>query len=128
MRLKPFIFLILIGTLLSWIAWGFVLYSVDPFLADTVAFVFFYTSLTAALIGTVSLFLLFLYTKVLTIDAPVYRVVSRSLRDGSIVSLLLVLGLFLQGMQLLTIWNLGIFAVLALLLLSFYLTVQGQHS
>lgn len=128
MKLKPFIFLILIGTLLSWIAWGFVLYSVDPFLADTVGFVFFYTSLTAALIGTLSLVLLLMYTKLFPIDIPVYRVVSRSLRDGAIVSALLVLGLFLQGMQLLTIWNIGIFAVLALLLLSFYLTLQGQHS
>lgn len=127
MRLKPFIFLILIGTLLSWIAWGFLLFTVDPFFAETLAFVFFYLSLLASLIGTLSLVFLLLYNKFMPLDAPVYRIVSRSLRDGAVVAALLVTALLLQGLQLLTIWNVGIFAVLALLVVSFYLTLQGQH-
>lgn len=127
MRLKPFIILILIGTLLSWTAWGFVLFTVDPFYAEPIGFVFFYLSLLAALIGTASLMFLLVYNRIWPLDAPVYRVVSRSLRHGLMVALLLVAGLLLQGLQLLTMWNIGIFAVLALLSLSFYLTLQGQQ-
>lgn len=127
MRLKPFIFLILIGTLLSWIGWGFVLFTVDPFYAEPLAFVFFYLSLFVALIGTMSLLFVFIYNKLVVLDAPVFRVVSRSFRDGAVVATLCTTGIVLQGFQLLTIWNIGIFVVLSLLLLSFYLTLQGQH-
>lgn len=128
MRLKPFIILILLATLLSWISWGFVVVTIDPFFAEPIAFIFFYLSLLVALIGTVSLIFLTVYTKVVPIDAPVYRVVSRSLRDGLMVAVLLVTLLALQGFQLLTIWNIGIFVVLLLLAVSFYLTLQGQQS
>jgi hypothetical protein len=128
MRLKPFIILILLGTLLSWISWGFVLVTIDPFFAEPIAFIFFYLSLFVALIGTISLVFLAVYTKLVPIDAPVYRVVSRSLRDGLLVAVLLVTLLVLQGLELLTIWNIGIFVVLLLLALSFYLTLQGQQS
>ena len=128
MKLKPFIILILLGTLLSWVAWAFLLFTVDPFFAEPVSFIFFYLSLMSALIGTASLKFLFFYTRIVPIDAPVYRVVSRSLRDGLLVAVLLVTLLLLQGFQLLTIWNIGIFVVLLLLVISFYLTLQGQHS
>jgi hypothetical protein len=128
MRLKPFIILILLGTLLSWIAWGFILITIDPFFAEPIAFIFFYLSLLVALIGTISLKFLVVYTRLFPIDAPVYRVVSRSLRDGLFVATLIVALLALQGFQLLTIWNIGIFVVLLLLAISFYLTLQGQQS
>lgn len=123
MRLKPFIITILLATSLSWVAFAFVLLNVDPNFADPLGFVFFYLSLFAALSGTISTLLLLLHTKIFSKHVPVYRLVSKSVSESMIVAGLLILTLILQGLHVLTIWNVAVFLMILLLGGSFYATL-----
>lgn len=128
MRLKPFIVTIMLATILSWVAFGFVLLNVDPFHADILGFLFFYLSLFATLIGTFAVVTLFFYTTVIQFDLPVYRVVSKSLQHSAIAASVIVVLLLLQSIRVLTLWNVGLFVIAVLLGTSFYATLQAKRT
>lgn len=109
----------IIGAVLCWIAWGFVLLNIDPFQDTGAGFSFFYVSLFFAFLGTISLasFLIRYYFS--KDDLPLFRFVQKSFRDALLISAVLIGLLFLQGRKYLQWWNIGIAAVAIILLLIF---------
>ena len=99
-------FMIVMGcaTLAMWFAWGYVLFEIDPTVAGWTAFLFFYTTIFLALLGT--------FTVVTTIVRRSFRkneLVSRhvlvSFRQGSLCSFLLLASLALLAHGMLNWWN-----------------------
>lgn len=124
MTLRQYILIMFLATLLCWVAWGFVIFNVDPFRDSTLGFFFFYTSLFFALIGSISL-LVFLFFQVLKkSDRPMYRYVQQSFRVGLIVSGIISLLLFLQGRNILTKWNSILLLFIFVTIVCFFLSTR----
>ena len=114
----------LIATALCWASWIFVIFNVDPSQGSMVGFMAFYASLFFALFGTISLIALWLYEKFGNPEEPTFRLVEKSFRDACLSSIVLILLLYLQGKDLLTIWNLSIFVIFVVLFGAFYLSTK----
>lgn len=118
MYLRQYLSIMFIATALCWVAVGVVLYNIDPFQGSTLGFIFFYTSVLLALIGTLSIVFFFLYYVFARKQQPLYTFVHHSFRQGTTGALLLTLLLFLQGLQLLRLWSIlalvGIFLFIGL--------------
>ena len=102
------------ATLLCWISWWFVIANIDPYASTASGFVFFYTSLFFALLGTMTI-ISFLIHKFLAKDLqPLFRHVHKSFQEGLIISSLLIVLLYLQSAGVLHVWNLIIFVLAGL--------------
>lgn len=126
MKLKHYITIMAIATLLCWSAWGFVIININPFQSGLVGFISFYSSLFFSLFGTLSLITLGAYYK-LTDIRPLFKIVEKSFRDSCILAIVVIALLYLQGKQLLTIWNLSLFIIFLFLLGSFYVTTRKTN-
>lgn len=124
MTLKQYLITMLIGTILCWTAWIFVIFNVDPLQSNLMGFIFFYLSLFLSLLGTISMLAFLLHRFFSRELLPIYKYVQKSFRHAVIISSILVLLLFLQGIQVLTIWNLGAFILIILLIISFFLSTK----
>jgi len=107
-----------IGTIICWVAWFFVLTGLDPNAAGFLGFLFFYTSLFLALIGTFSVIGFMIRRKILKDDELVFRHVKKTFRQGILLAALVLIVLFLLQIQLLTWW-------VAILLAVLYAVVEG---
>lgn len=115
-----------LGTAICWVAWGMVLVNIDPFTADTVAFVIFYASLYFALVGTISLISTPLRQIISRGALPTYRYVERGFRDGAVLSFLLVVMLFLQIKGWLSPLTATTFLLAAAFIIAFRYTAQPK--
>lgn len=113
----------ILGTLLCGAAWGVVLVNVDPFLDHGIGRMFFYLSLFLVLVGLVSTTVFGVSYALQRKDVPMYRRVQKSFAVGLCVALLIVALLFLQGKQLLNVWNLMIFIAIICFLFLFRLSL-----
>lgn len=120
MSLRQYITIMTIATILCWVSFGFVIVNIDPFDASYLSFSFFYSSLFFSLLGTLSLIIFGFYSVFSKKDEPLYKIVQNSFKDGVVLSIVLTTLLFLQGKDLLNIWNTLIF-VGVLLSLSVFL-------
>jgi len=109
MRLKQYIIVMLLATLLCWASFVVVLFNIDPFTGNGIGFLFFYLSLCFALVGSFSLLFFLAHFFFVKIQPPVYRLVTKSFKQSLLLSIILIFLLFLQGRGLLTIWNLSFF-------------------
>lgn len=114
----------LIATVLCWAAWFFVIYNVDPTQSSIVGFMSFYASLFFSLFGSISLIALWLYKKFGNPEQPTFRLVENSFRDACLGSVVLIVLLYLQGSDLLTIWNFSTFIIFVVLFGAFYLSTK----
>jgi len=119
MNLRQYITIMLVGTVLCWSAWFFVIVNVNPFEASTLSFLFFYISFFLALLGTFSVLIFVVYRLFSRTELPLFRYVERSFRESFILSAICIFLLFLRGIDLLNIWNFSFFIVLLILLFSF---------
>ncbi len=126
MTLKQYLTIMILGTLLCWIAWGMVLINIDPFSDSGIGFAFFYVSLFFGLIGTVSIFSLLLRKLFSRVDLPMYRYVQKSFRDSLFFGVLLILLLYLQGENYLRWWNGGVLVGGLILYLSFIWSTKKE--
>ena len=116
MTFKDYLIVMALTTVAAWIAWIVVLVGIDPSSAGTLAFVFFYSTLAIALVGTIA-------TAGAGIrvwarrEELVSRHVSRSFRQAVLVSALVLTCLVLLPHGLLTWWVL-------LLLIVFFAFVE----
>jgi hypothetical protein len=106
------------GAFICWMAWFFVLNSIDPEQADFFGFLFFYASLFLALTGTFSVIGFLIKKIVLKKDEVVFHHVKSTFRQGTLVSLTIVSGLILLQTNLLTWWS-------ALILIIFFIMIEG---
>ncbi|MFB6226369.1 MAG: hypothetical protein ABEJ02_03375 [Candidatus Paceibacteria bacterium] len=123
MKLKQYITIMAVATLLCWAAWVYVIININPFQSGIVGFISFYSSLFFSMFGTLSLITLGAYYK-LTDIRPLFKIVEKSFRDSCILAIVVIVLLYLQGKQLLTVWNLSLFVLILFLLGSFYVSTR----
>lgn len=105
MTLKQYLIIMIIATLMFWGAFGVVLFKIDPTETNFLGFLLFYISLFLASAGTISLIALLIRAYMVR-DELIFRLVTRSFRQGLLFSLLIIGTLFLQSKRYLTWWNL----------------------
>ncbi|MFA5210902.1 MAG: hypothetical protein WC414_00170 [Patescibacteria group bacterium] len=124
MNLKQYLSIMFFSTILSWIAWGFVIVNIDPFETSWLGFLLFFLSLAAGLIGLVSILIFLLYKFFASDELPLFRYVSASLKQSLIISFFLLTFLFLQMKSLLTWFNGIILLVIFILVISFTISIS----
>ena len=105
MTLRLYLILMSIGALICWIAWFFVIGSIEPGHAGFFGFLIFYSSLFLALAGTFSVFGFLIKKIILKNDEIVFHHVKNTFRQGMLVAGIIILGLILLQIKLLTWWN-----------------------
>jgi hypothetical protein len=127
MSLKNYIFLMLLATLACYFAFGAVIYFFDPFAGGFLAILFFYFSLLLALIGTLSLVGLFLRL-IFSRNKLIFKQVVTSFRQSIWFSILIIIILYLQKIDLFA-WKNLIFLILAFAILElFFISYKTKHS
>ncbi|MEK7131305.1 MAG: hypothetical protein AAB797_01035 [Patescibacteria group bacterium] len=111
MTLRQYLVLMSVGAAICWLAWFFVLGSVDPSQAGFFGFLFFYSSLFLALAGTFSVIGFLIKKIVLKNDQIVFHHVRSTFRQSLLVATVIILGLILLQIKLLAWWN-GILLIL----------------
>ena len=112
MTLRQYLVLMTISTIFCWVIWVSVLYLIDPTTAGILGFIFFYLSFFLALAGTLSVLGLLLRMKFGKEEA-VFKTVTTSFRQATMLGLLVVGALFLKSKDILTWWN-TLFLVMAI--------------
>lgn len=105
MTLRHYFIVMSGATLISWFAWALVLMNTNPFEATFLIYLIFYASLFVSLVGTVSTVGLAIQIWFFKQDAPQFRQVKKTFRQGVFLATLLIVALFLESQRLLTWWN-----------------------
>jgi hypothetical protein len=115
---QSYLILIAIATFFGWASWLVVLYKLSPFSQPTLSLSLFYASLAMALTGTFTL--LFYFLRAWTNKKEIYNVhLNRSLRQGILLSAMIIIGLGFQRLRVLTWWD-GLLLLSIVLLVEFY--------
>lgn len=117
MSVRGYTLLLAITTLLSWIAFGVIVMTINPQEAGAIGIGLFYISISLALIGTLSL-AGFLIRNVFLKKEDVFNRISMAFRQAVFFTLLVNGFLFLQSMRLLTWYNTA-FLIIALAIAEF---------
>jgi hypothetical protein len=102
-----------------WLAWGFIIWTVDPVVTNWVGFLLFYLSLFLSLTGTAAI-AGFIIRFVAFKQVLAFRLVKEAFRQSFLLAALVVVSLYLLSQNLFTWMNL-IFLVLGLSVLEFFL-------
>lgn len=113
---------IISSTIITFLAWGLVLWYFDPTLTGGVGLVSFYTTLIFWFCGVLTLIFYGLKKKVL---GPTLTNLLTSIRQGVSLGLVFVLILLLQNFRLLTWWNILIL-ILAFIVVEVYQRVKVE--
>lgn len=116
-----------IGALICWMAWFFVLFSIDPQDAGIIGFAFFYLSLFLALTGTFSTMGFLVRKKIVKNEEAVFHHVKHTFRQGIFVSATVVIALLLLQEKLLTWWN-GVLLIILFLVLEGVVFTNRKYS
>lgn len=116
MTLRQYLIIMSIGALICWLAWFFVIGSIDPKEAGFLGFTFFYLSLFLALTGTFSTIGFLIRKKVVKNDDVVFHHVKHTFRQGIFISATLITSLLLLQGRLLAWWN-GLMLIFLFLIL-----------
>lgn len=112
MSFRWYVILMGLGTAMAWIAWLFVLQTMNPDEAGLTAFIFFYTTLFLSLVGTLSLLGLIYRIGIRHREAVLAREVRISFRHAILLSLVGTSALWLSAhRQLAWYWLLGLIIV-----------------
>ncbi|HLD61141.1 MAG TPA: hypothetical protein VJA27_03370 [Patescibacteria group bacterium] len=112
MSLKQYLILMSVGTLLCWVAWLFVVWSLDPNETTFLGLSFFYASLFLAIVGTFSVIGFLFRRALIKQDEIIFRHVRRTFRQSVLIAILATVCLLLLSEHLLRWWN----AILLLML------------
>ena len=118
MTLRSYLLGMFLSTIICWIAFGLILFYVNPYNTNAVGLVAFYVSLFFASIGTLTLVGFYLrvwFSK----NEILFAHVNPSFRQAILLSVILVGSLVLQAFKLLTWWD-GALFVLSIVLIEFY--------
>jgi hypothetical protein len=124
MTLKSYLLIMSLTTLVSWLAFGFVIFTIDPQITNWVGFALFYTSLFVALIGTFSI-LGFFIRFILLKEELVFRSVKEAFRQSFLLSFLLLSCMFLLSRNLFNWFN-AILLALGLTVMEFFLVSYNK--
>jgi hypothetical protein len=127
MSFPAFIILMIITTIVSWSAWGVVIFSINPYEADFLGIIFFYISLFFSLLGTFSIIGSIIRKKLVKKDI-LFRQVVISFRQAILFSLLIATSLFLQSGRILTWWNILILVATLSVIELFAISKKASNS
>jgi len=125
MKLKNFFWTSETITSFFWVIFFLILFFTEPTKANTVIFVAFFTTLFLAILGTFGL-LEFRLTLKYKSSENVKNKMFTAFRHGFMVAVVLVGLLFMEGVDVLTFWDGGIF-VLAILLIEGYFLSKDNN-
>lgn len=94
-----------IATIVAWLGWLFVIFTIDPHEAGALSLVLFYLTLFVAMIGTLSVIGVAYRTRSAHRDHLLIREVKISFRHAIILSIAATTSLILAAQGLLTWWN-----------------------
>ncbi len=126
MSLRAYLITVTAGTAISWAAWAFVLFNIDPVLQPVLGPALFYCSLFLALSGTFSLVGFFLRLVFVRGELP-YHFIGVSFRQSLLFAALLVGALLLQSQRFFTWWN-AILFVVAVTILEFFFVTRNANA
>lgn len=118
MTLSKYLILMSLASIVCWVAWGLVIFYMNPVSSGLTAVIFFYLSLFLAMAGTFSVVGFTLRAKIFGGEL-IFRQVTVALRQAGWFGFLTVFSLWLQSKNLLTWYNL-ILLILALLIIEFF--------
>ncbi|OGL66468.1 hypothetical protein A2856_02135 [Candidatus Uhrbacteria bacterium RIFCSPHIGHO2_01_FULL_63_20] len=104
MTFRGYLAVMALASVAAWLSWIIVLVAIDPSAAGPIGFVFFYLTLSAALVGTLATALSGIRAWARSEELP-SRHVSRSLRQAILVAALVLVALLLLPKGLLTWWT-----------------------
>lgn len=125
MSLKQFLYFVGGATLLAWVAWGVVLFQVDPDVAGRAGLAVFYGALLVALIGTFTLIGLGVrkgLNNVRKQPTIAFKYIAQTIRQAFWFALVVIVSLMLSAAHLFTWWSSGILLISFIILESFFLT------
>lgn len=115
MSLRQYLFLMTAGTAICWVVWIFVIFNIDPETVGNIGFIFFYSTLFFALVGTFSVFGFTMRRMVIKNDTVIFRHVKKTFRQGIFIAFTVTILLLLLQNELLTWWNGGLVVVFFLI-------------
>lgn len=118
MTLRSYLLGMFLSTIVCWLAFGLILFYVNPYNSGALGLIAFYISLFFASIGTLTLIGFYLrvwFSK----NEILFAHVNPSFRQAILLSIILVGSLVLQAFHLLTWWD-GALFVLSIVLVEFY--------
>lgn len=127
MSLRQYLIIMLMSTVLCWVAWVMVIVNIDPFLDTGVGLAFFYASLFFSLLGTFSVFSF--WARYLSQKSrPIFHLVRASFRDSFIISAVALVSLFLISRGYLN-WMTGgiLFAIIVVFSIYTYLLNRSAN-
>ena len=128
MTLRQYLTIMIVSSVLCWVAWAIVIINIDPFQSGLFGFFFFYITTFFSLLGSLSI-IAFLIYRFFSRDAlAMFHYVKKSFHYACLISLLAIILLFLQGNRLLNWWNFGAFALLVVLVASFLFSTKNSHA
>lgn len=119
MTLKSYIIIMAITTFICWLAWGFIIFTINPEVTNWIGFVLFYLSSFLAITGTAAI-IGFVVRFIALRQELAFRLVKEAFRQSFLFAALLTTSLFLLSRDLFTWLNL-LFLVLSLTILEFFL-------
>ena len=111
MSLKIFLTLIILGTIASWISFGFIIFYFDPGQTSFLGFSLLYLSLFLGLSGLIFLVNDWIKTKIFKNQSLIHRL-RKSLRHAILFTILILGWAFLKSKSLLNLWNLILFILI----------------
>ena len=127
MTFKQFLTLMLITTGAAWFAFGAVVWSIDPTRSGLLGFVFFYATLSLALIGTLTICGAGLRT-LTNRDEVVSRHVSKAFRQAFLFTILVDLSLVLSSQGYFRWWTATILILLLAIVELVFLSAQRPRA
>jgi hypothetical protein len=109
---------IFIATVLGWASWILVLNNLSPFLSGYLAINLFYSSFFIALTGTFAILNYYL-RMTLSSEKNHYHHLNAALRQGALISFMIIAGLIFQRLRVLTWWN-ALLLLIIVLLIEYY--------
>ena len=119
-------FFIVLGTIISWVTWGMIVFNSNPEQAGFLVFSLFYLSLFLALSGLIFLVGYWFKKKFFKKQLPFYRVKS-SVRHGVFFAILILSWAILKSHNLSRWWNLALL-ILILAILEFFFISTGKNN
>lgn len=126
MSFRAYVVLMVIGTLLAWLGWGIVVWSVNPLEAGGLGIGLFFLTLLMGLVGALTLFGLLVRLVVMKRQGLVVREVKTSFRHAVLLSIVSILSLIFSKQGWLSWWVIVVFIVVAGALE--YVSLLIQHS
>jgi hypothetical protein len=126
MTLKSYLIIMSIMTAICWLAFSFIVFTVDPEVTNWIGFLLFYISLFMAITGTAAL-IGFVVRFIALKQKLAFRLVKEAFRQSFLFACLAVVSLLLLSQNIFTWLNL-LFLVVSLSILEFFLISYDTHN